>query len=128
MHIVDDDFLRAFYRLFYLQFCHSSDRWKNTVWQLLLAIWEIFFHENNRNYNSCRFSYKFPFILFLSFLTNQKQESGFQQAGGRITRNISDFCLKRVALYFKAMNNLIQQTFTKEFLTCYCCSYYSSMD
>ena len=35
------------------------------------------FHENNRNYNSYRFSDKFVFILFLSFLTNQKQESGF---------------------------------------------------
>ena len=35
------------------------------------------FHENNRNYNWYRFSDKFVFILFLSFLTNQKQESGF---------------------------------------------------
>ena len=30
---------------------------------------------------------------FLSFLTNQKQESGFQQVGGLVTRNISVFCL-----------------------------------
>ena len=49
--------------------------------------------ENNRNYNSYRFIYKFAFILFLSFLTNQKQESGFQQVGGLVTRNISVFCL-----------------------------------
>ena len=27
--------------------------------------------------------------FFLSFLTNQKQESGFQQVGGLVTRNIS---------------------------------------
>ena len=29
--------------------------------------------------------------FFLSFLTNQKQESGFQQAGGLVTRNIPAF-------------------------------------
>ena len=32
------------------------------------------------------------FILFLSFLRNQKQESDFQQVGGLVTRNISVFC------------------------------------
>ena len=40
-----------------------------------------------------RFSYKFAFILFLSFLTNQKEESGFQQVGGLVTGNIFVFCL-----------------------------------
>ena len=64
-------------------------------------------YENNRNYNSYRFSYKFAFILLLSFLTNQKQESGFQQVGGLVTRNISGFYLYRVALYFKPMPNSI---------------------
>ena len=64
-------------------------------------------HENNRNYNSYRFSYKFAFIFFLSFLTNQKQESGFQQVSGLVMRNISVFWLLRVALYFKAMPNSI---------------------
>ena len=44
------------------------------------------------------FSYKFAFILFLSFLKNEKQESGFQQVGGLVTRNISVFCLSRLAL------------------------------
>ena len=29
--IVGEDLLRAFYRLFYLQFCDSSDQSKNTV-------------------------------------------------------------------------------------------------
>ena len=66
---------------------------KHCVAEVLLAIQEIFLHENNRNYNSNRLSYKFAFILFLSFLTNQKQESGFQQVGGLVTRNISVFCL-----------------------------------
>ena len=35
--------------------------------------------------------YKFAVILFLSFLTNQKEESGFQQVGGVVTKNISVF-------------------------------------
>ena len=60
---------------------------------VLLAIWDIFLHENNRNYNSYRSSYKFAFILFLSFLTNLKQESGFEQVGGQVTRHISVFYL-----------------------------------
>ena len=60
---------------------------------VLLAIWEIFLHEKKRNYNFNSFSYKFAFILYLSFLTYQKQESGFQQVGGLITRNISVFRL-----------------------------------
>ena len=74
---------------------------------VLLAIWEIFLHEDNRNNISKRFSYKFALILFLSFVTNQKQELGFQQVVSLVTRNISAFCLKRVALYFKAMPNSI---------------------
>ena len=46
-------------------------------------------------------------LLFLSFLTNQKQESGSQQVGGLVTKNISVFCLLRVAQYFKTMPNSI---------------------
>ena len=45
------------------------------------------------------------FILFFSFRTNQKQESGFQQVGCLVTRFIYAFCLQRVSLYFKAMPN-----------------------
>ena len=81
---------------------------KHCVAKVLLTVSEIFLHENNNNYNSYRFSYRFVFILFLSFLTNQKQESGFQQVGSLVTRNISVFCLYRVALYFKAMPNSIE--------------------
>ena len=58
---------------------------KHCVAKVLLAIWELFLHENNLSYSSYRFSYKFAFILFLSFLTNQKQKSGFQQVDGLVT-------------------------------------------
>ena len=74
---------------------------KHCVAKVLLGIWEIFLHENNHNCNSYRCGDKFAFMLFLPFLKNQKEESGFQQVGGLETRNISVFCLKRVALYFK---------------------------
>ena len=50
--------------------------------------------KKNRNSNSYRFRYKFAFILFLSFLTNQKQEPGFQQVGGLVARNIFVSCLQ----------------------------------
>ena len=92
-----------FYRLFYLQFSIkviSKKHWTARVW-------EISSIENNRNFNSHRFNYKFAFILFLSFLTNQTQESSFQQVGGLVTRNISAFCLQRVALDSKAMPNSV---------------------
>ena len=80
---------------------------KHFVAKALLAIRQIFLHENNRSYNFYRFSEKFAFILFLSFLTNQKQKLGFQQVGGLVMRNFSIFCLWRMALYFKAMPNSI---------------------
>ena len=66
---------------------------KHCVAKVLLAVLEIFLHENNCNFNSYRFSYKFALILFLPFLKNQKQESGFQQIGGLVARSISVFCL-----------------------------------
>ena len=44
---------------------------KHHVAKILLPIWEKFLHENNLNYNSYRFNYKFAFILFFSFLTNK---------------------------------------------------------
>ena len=69
---------------------------KHCVAKVLLAVWEIFLHEDNCNYSSYRFSYKLAFILFLSFLTNQKQELGFQQVGGVVTRNISFFVYSKL--------------------------------
>ena len=66
---------------------------KHCVAKVSLAIWEMFLHENNSNYNSYRFSYKFTFIQILSFFINQKKESGFQQVDGLLMKNIYVFCL-----------------------------------
>ena len=67
-------------------------------------------------------SYKFTFVLFLSYHTNQKQESNFQQVGGLVTRNSFVFCLQRIALYFKAMPNSID-VYKRIFLHVIPCSY-----
>ena len=106
--IVGEDLLRACTGCFVDTFVIPviSEK-RNSVAKVLLAILEIFLLENNRNYDPYGFSYKRAFILFFSFLTNQKEESGFQQVGGLVTRIISVFCLQRVALYFKAMPNSI---------------------
>ena len=48
-----------------------------------------FLYENNRNYNSFKFIYKFIFICFSSFRRNERQESNFWQVSGLVTRNIS---------------------------------------
>ena len=79
----------------------------------------MFLHENNHNYNSYKFSYKLAFILFLSFLSNQKQESGLQQVGGLVKRNVSVFVVVVVVVYNKLCSTSkpyqTQQTFIKEF-------------
>ena len=62
---------------------------KHCIAKNLQRIWETFTYENNRNYNSHKFSYKFAFIIFSAFRRNQKQGSNFQQVDGLITRNIS---------------------------------------
>ena len=65
----------------------------------LHRIQERFFYENNRNYNSGKYSYKFGFITFWSFRGNQNQESNFQQFGGLVMKNICFF------IYSKVMSN-----------------------
>ena len=73
MPTVSENSLRAFYRLFL--FTTLWFKWlmkKHCVAKILLAIWEIFLHENNRNCNSCKCSYKFAFIHFLSLQTKNK--------------------------------------------------------
>ena len=118
VHIVGENLVRAFYKLFCLQLCVSSDQWKkHTAAKILQRIWETFLYECNRNnireitsliiVTIIPTNLKFAFITFLSFRRNQKQESNFQQVGGPLTRNLSAFCVYWVALYFKGMPNAI---------------------
>ena len=93
------------YKLLYLQLFYSSDQRKNTSNYFAGNLRVTFIWKINQNYNSNRVINKFAFILLLSFLTDQKQDSDFQQVGGLLTRNITDLCLERVLFYFKAMPN-----------------------
>ena len=68
--------------------------------------------------------YQFIFILLLSFLTNQKQESRFQQVGGLVTRNIFIYSESHSILQNHTEFNRISW---RNFFTCYSCSY-SFMD
>ena len=75
--MVGKDLLRVFYRLFYLQFCDSSDQWKNTVWKVLLAIWEMFLHENNHSYNFLRLVANWLLSSFCSFFQTKNKNQVF---------------------------------------------------
>ena len=86
------------------------------------CLWGIFY-ENNHNYNSYKSSYKFTYISFSSFCRNQKQESSFKQVGFLVTRNISTFGLREVALYFSDFNGFL----LRPCFALYSNSYYTSM-
>ena len=81
---------------------------KHCVAKVLLATSEIFLHENNCNYNSYKFNYKFTFVLFLCFLRNLKEESNFEQTSGLVTGNIS--------VFFKVSHYLLQSHAKFKFL------------
>ena len=104
--IVGKELLMAFYRLV-LHFGDSSDLWKKKkkkkcLAKGLIAIWDIIatIILTDLVTNSL-------LSFFLSFLTNQKQESGFQQVGCLVTKNIWFLFIASVMLYFKAMSNSI---------------------
>ena len=90
----------AFYKLLCLQFCISSDQWKNTMEQR-------FYKEFERHFCMKIIVTIIPANLAtnypLSIYKNQKQEPKIQQVGGLVMRNISSFCLWWVVLYFKGM-------------------------
>ena len=65
LHIVSENLLRVFDKLFCLRFYVSSKSGKeHCVAKILQGIWQIFLYENNCNCKFCKFSYKFAFILF----------------------------------------------------------------
>ena len=98
---------------------------KHCAAKFLQAIWDISLHENYCSYNSCRFSCKFAFVLFLSFLTNQKQEPGFHQVGRLVTRNIYFLFIAGRALL--QSHTKLDRRLQKNFLTFYSCWYYISI-
>ena len=106
MHIVTEDLLRAFYKLFCLRFCVPSDQWKNSVAKIWQGIWDTFLYENNRNFNSNKFGKKVNFIL--SFHRNRKK---------RIQFLISWWSGNEIYFSFLVIESrsLLQKTFIKGF-------------
>ena len=87
---------------------------KHCVAKVLLAIWKMFLHQNNRNYNSYRFSYGFAFILLFSLSYKPKTRIRFSATWW--SGNKKYFCFFAYSeLCFTLKPCRIQYTFVKEF-------------
>ena len=87
----------------------------------------MFLHENNRNYNSYRFSYKFTFIFcFCLFLKTKNKNQVFSKLVVWLLETFLFFLFiacRTLLQSYAEFNRLLQ----RNLLTCYSCSYYSSM-
>ena len=83
-------------------------------------------YKNNWNYNSCKFGYKFAFVIFLFFPRNQKEDSNFLQVSCLVIKTF-------FAFLFIASRTLLQRhaeinrPLYRIFLACYSCLHYSFM-
>ena len=93
VHIVCEDLLRVFYKLFCLRSCDSSDQWKTLVAKILQGAWEKFLYENNHTHNSYKVSFILLLFSFRPFAETKNKDQNFQQDGNPVTRNIYIFCL-----------------------------------
>ena len=64
--------------------CFKWSMKKCPAGKILHGIWERFLYENDRKFNSYKFSYNLTFIPFPSFHRNQKQQSNFQEVDGLV--------------------------------------------
>ena len=96
---------------------------KHWVAEVLLAIWEIFLHENNCNYNSCRFTNRF-LILFLSS-HKPKKKIWFSASWWSGNKKYLFFVYSKSCSTLKLCQ--IQQTFIKKFSYMLFLFVYSSM-
>ena len=90
LHIVGEDLLRVFDKLFHLRFWGSSGQWKKHFIEEVLSnfIWETFLYEHIFNCNSYKFSYKFAFIRLLYVHGKLKSESKIQLVSCLVMKNI----------------------------------------
>ena len=80
--------------------------------KVLPGIGEILLQENNCSKNSCKFSDKFAFILFLSILTRKKSKNKvFEQVYDMVTINICFLFTASRALLHIELNRLLQINF-----------------
>ena len=97
---------------------------KHCVAKILLVIWEIILNENNLNYNSYRFSYKFAFILFYPFLQIKNKVQVFSKLQETF---LGFFCLFIASRALLQCHAQFHRPLKENFLTSYSCSYYSYM-
>ena len=120
--MVGQDLVRAFYRLFYLQFCYLSDQSKNTVQQ--------------------RFCYQFEEYLYIKtvvtiyptgLVTNWLLSSFCPFLKTKFSASCWSGYKKQSCFLFIASRTLLQShpkfniLLQKKFLTCYSCLHYSSI-
>ena len=108
VHIVGEDLLKAFYKLFYLRFFILSDQWKKRfVAKILEGNYGTFFC-TKIILTTIPTSLVTNLLLYFFVLSKKpKIRINVQWVGGLVIRNISLFCLLQVALYFKVMTNSI---------------------
>ena len=114
MHIVGEDLLRAFYDLFQV-ISKKTLRIKDFTRNLKAIL-----NENNHNYNSYKFSYKSAFISFL-FFRGIKLSGSYWSGNEKYLRFLFIGSCPLLQRYVEFIRLL------KGFLTCYFCSYYSSI-
>ena len=107
VHIVGEELLRAFYKLFCFSFVFQVISKKALYSKDFTNNLRVILYENNRNYNSNKLNCKFAFIPFLSIGRNPKQESKFQQVGGLVIRNISFFLFTTSRALLQRYTNIV---------------------
>ena len=144
MHVIGKHLLRAFYKLFSLRFCVSSDQRKNTVQQRFYKDFDFtrtsrnkdftrtsreILYENNCNHNSYKFSYKLlAFIPFCSLIevknkleakleTSQVRSSStnVHVIGKHLLRAFYKLFSLRFCVSSDQRKNTVQQRFYKDF-------------
>ena len=125
--IVGKDLLKTLRKLFYLRFCVFSWPLKKTQRSKVFASYlRNPLYENNCNYNSCKFGYKFAFVIFLFFPRNQKQDSNFLQVCCLVTKKFFAFLFIASRALFQRHAEINRPLYWI-FLACYSCLYYSFM-
>ena len=69
----------------FMVLCFKGSMKKQCLAKILEEIWERYLYDDNLNYNSNKFSFKFVFNTWLSFPAKQKQETNFQQVGDLVS-------------------------------------------
>ena len=126
VHKVGKDLLKAFYKLFCLQFCFLNwsvkRHWKVKILQGIL---EFLLNENNCTCNTYKFSYKFTFIPLCVPSLKPKARIQFSASWWSGDEKYLCFLIIVSCTLLQGCPKL-KRLLLMDFLTCYHCSYYAS--